>query len=113
SELSPKRWRATLVVLMFVGITFGSGVPGPVAAWLVPSQGWQVLFWIGGLAPLVVALGLVFALPESIKFLAMVPGRGRQLLQLARRIRPDLSIPEDARFVSATVAARGVGNPLA
>ena len=29
SELSPKRWRATLVVLMFTGITLGSGTPGP------------------------------------------------------------------------------------
>jgi AAHS family 4-hydroxybenzoate transporter-like MFS transporter len=101
------------VVLMFVGITFGSGVPGPVAAWLVPSYGWPVLFWIGGLAPLAVACGLIFALPESIKFLAMVPGRHAQLLQLARRIRTDLSIADDARFVSATAPQRGVGNPIA
>jgi AAHS family 4-hydroxybenzoate transporter-like MFS transporter len=113
SELAPKRWRATLVVLMFVGITFGSGVPGPVAAWLVPSHGWPVLFWIGGLAPLIVALGLFFALPESIKFLAMAADRRAQLLQLARRMRPDLTLPDDARFVSAAVANRGLGNPVA
>jgi len=87
-------------------------VPGPVAAWLMPSYGWPILFWIGGLAPLIVALGLFFALPESIKFLAMAPDRGAQLLKLARRIRPDLPIPDDARFVSATVARGGVGNPL-
>lgn len=113
SELSPKRLRATLVVLMFVGITFGSSMPGPVAAWFIPSYGWPVLFWVGGLAPLILAGALFFALPESIKFLSRVPTRRPELLKLARRIRPDLSIVDDARFVSATVREPGVGNPLA
>jgi AAHS family 4-hydroxybenzoate transporter-like MFS transporter len=45
SELSPRRLRATLTVLMFTGITLGSGTPSVVAAWLVPHYGWKVLFW--------------------------------------------------------------------
>src|SRR6185312_7209287 len=111
SELSPKRWRATLVVLMFTGITLGSGTPGPVAAWLVPLYGWQVLFVLGGLVPLIVAACLPFALPESIKFLVMHPERRPELLHTARRLRPDLTIPDDARFETAT-AARANINPL-
>ena len=108
SELSPKRWRATLVVLMFTGITLGSGTPGPVAAWLVPLYGWQVLFVIGGLVPLLVAACLPFVLPESIKFLAMQPHRRPELLQIARRLRPDLTIADDARFeMSALTQAKG------
>jgi MFS transporter, AAHS family, 4-hydroxybenzoate transporter len=102
SELSPKRWRATLVVLMFTGITLGSGTPGPVAAWLVPVYGWQVLFVLGGLVPLLVAACLPFVLPESIKFLALhAPQRRTELLQTARRLRPDLTIADDARFETA------------
>ena len=112
SELAPKRWRATLVVLMFIGITFGSGMPGPVAAWLMPTYGWPVIFLIGGLAPLIVAAGLVFALPESIKFLAMMPHRHGELVKLARRMRPDLTIPDDARFVSAAALDRDSLNPV-
>src|SRR5262249_41132533 len=73
SELSPRRWRATLVVLMFTGITLGSATPGPVAAWLVPDHGWKILFLIGGAVPLVVGVLLYFALPESVKFLAARP----------------------------------------
>ncbi len=111
SELSPKRWRATLIVLMFIGITLGSGTPGPVAAWLVPIYGWHVLFLIGGLVPLIVAIGLVFALPESIKFLALQEHRRPALLQIARRMRPDLGIADDARFEMAAVT-RMKGNPL-
>jgi MFS transporter, AAHS family, 4-hydroxybenzoate transporter len=111
SELSPKRWRATLVVLMFTGITLGSGTPGPVAAWLVPLYGWQVLFVIGGLVPLIVAACLPFTLPESIKFLALQPHRRAELLRIARRLRPDLTIADDARFETAVVT-HAKANPL-
>ncbi len=75
SELSPRRLRATLVVLMFTGITLGSGAPGLIAAWVLPTFGWSVLFLVGGAVPLLVAACLYFALPESVKFLAGRPDR--------------------------------------
>jgi len=99
SELSPKRLRATLITLMFVGITLGSSAPGLTAyAWMA-HYGWRVLFWVGGLVPLAVSVGLIFALPESVKFLALRGDRSRDLLALARRMRPDLTIAADARFL--------------
>ncbi len=51
SELSPKRLRATLVVLMFTGITLGSSTPGFIAAWVLPIFGWKVLFLVGRRGP--------------------------------------------------------------
>jgi MFS transporter, AAHS family, 4-hydroxybenzoate transporter len=101
SELAPKRLRATLIVLMFTGITAGAGVPGAIQAWLIPRYGWQIMFWIGGLAPFIVAACLLFTLPESVKFLALRPQRRRELLKTARRLRGDLAIADDARFVVA------------
>ncbi|MEJ1962430.1 MAG: MFS transporter [Gammaproteobacteria bacterium] len=109
AELSPRRWRATLVVLMFTGITLGSGTPGAVAGWIVPHFGWQVLFVVGGIVPLAVAACLWFVLPESVKFMARRPERTAELLQTARAMRPDLQIASDAVFVaeaSAEVRAR-------
>lgn len=99
SELSPKRYRATLVVLMFTGITLGSGTPGAVAGWLVPHYGWTVLFLIGGCVPLIVAFCLIFTLPESVKYLAQFRDKQRELVATARRLRPELVIPDDAQFV--------------
>lgn len=99
SELAPKRWRATLVVLMFTGVTLGSATPGPVAGWLVPIYGWKVVFLLGGAVPLIVAACLCFVLPESVKFLAARPGRRAELLRTAHHMRPDLSIADDAQFV--------------
>ncbi len=99
SELSPKRWRAMLVVLMFTGITLGSATPGPVANLLVPGYGWKVIFLIGGVGPLAVAAFLLFVLPESVKFLSSRPQRRAELLKTARSMRPDLELPDDTQFV--------------
>ncbi len=113
SELSPRRWRAMLVVLMFTGVTLGSGTPGPVAGWLVPEYGWRILFLIGGVVPLAVAFLLMFVLPESVKFLAARPERRAELLTTARRMRPDLTLPGDAQFVvERSVAASSSGGFL-
>jgi MFS transporter, AAHS family, 4-hydroxybenzoate transporter len=100
SELSPKRLRATLIVLMFTGITTGSALPGYIQAWLIPEHGWHVMFWIGGLAPLLIAACLAFTLPESVKFLRARPARRAELLSTLRRMRPDLSIADDAEIVA-------------
>ena len=102
SELAPRRWRGMLVVLMFTGITLGSGTPGPVAGWLVPKYGWEVLFLIGGVVPLIAAVVLFFVLPESVKFLARLPNRRAELLQVARRMRPELTLSDDTQFVTET-----------
>jgi AAHS family 4-hydroxybenzoate transporter-like MFS transporter len=110
SELSPRRWRATLVVLMFTGITAGSGLPGNIQAWLIPEHGWQIMFWIGGIVPIVTAVLLWFTLPESVKYLALHPEKRRELLATVRKLRPDLQFAEDAQFVSAPApAATGSG----
>ncbi|HZF16011.1 MAG TPA: MFS transporter [Steroidobacteraceae bacterium] len=98
SELSPRRWRATLIVLMFVGITLGAVAPGLVSAGLVAGHGWTILFLIGGMAPLVIAAGVALYLPESVKLLARQPDRRATLLKTARSLRRDLAIPDDAVF---------------
>jgi AAHS family 4-hydroxybenzoate transporter-like MFS transporter len=110
SELAPRRFRATLIVLMFTGITTGSGLPGYIQAWLIPRYGWQIMFWIGGLAPLVIAAALRVALPESIKYLASKTDRRAELKAIARRMRPDLEIADDAQFlIPAAPPASGSG----
>lgn len=110
SELAPKRLRAMLVVLMFTGISAGAGIPGAIQAWLIPHYGWQIMFWIGGLAPLLVAACLCFTLPESVKFLASRPHRRAQFLTTLRSVRRDLVIADDVQIRAAPAArASGLG----
>lgn len=98
SEMSPLRRRATLVVLMFVGVTLGGTLPGVVARWLLPSRGWTVLFEVGGLLALLTAGGVWLCLPESVRFMAARNRRPAQLLATARRMRPDLGIPAEVTW---------------
>jgi AAHS family 4-hydroxybenzoate transporter-like MFS transporter len=100
AELAPRRWRATMVVLMFTGITLGSGSPSLISGWLVPVFGWEIVFVIGGVFPLVVAACLWFVLPESVKYLTTLHKHREELLKTARTMRPDLTIADDAQFVS-------------
>ena len=86
-------------VLLAVGASFGGIAAGPVAAWLTPIYGWQVMFWIGGLVPLAFAVLAYFALPESLKFLALHPERKDQVVTLVRALAPNKPVPANATFV--------------
>jgi AAHS family 4-hydroxybenzoate transporter-like MFS transporter len=97
AEYAPKRKRSLLITIMFVGLTFGGALPGQLGSIIHPAQ-WRLIFTIGGLAPLVTAVLANFFLPESIKFLAVRNPHDPQIVKLARRIRPELNIPVDARF---------------
>ncbi|MDS0847868.1 MFS transporter [Burkholderia cenocepacia] len=98
TEFAPKRWRATWVTLMYSGYTIGSSVGGLVSAWLVPKFGWQVVFVIGGLAPLASSAMLWFAVPESIRFLTL-KGRHAEVARIVARIAPGFAVAPQARFV--------------
>ena len=98
-EFAPKRWRATLVIVMFTGITLGGALPGWIAAWLVPAYGWQILFLIGGVGPLVIAGLLYLFLPESIRFLVVQGMKRERIEQLVRVFDPTIEIGPETRFV--------------
>jgi MFS transporter, AAHS family, 4-hydroxybenzoate transporter len=99
-EYSPKRVRATMMIIMFCGITFGGVFPGPIAGWLAPSYGWQVLFIIGGVTPILMAAIALVALPESLKYL-VASGRSGAVGPILARIDPSMTVAPGARFVLA------------
>src|ERR1700752_2320048 len=69
SEFSPKRRRATMVMVMFVGFSIGAALGGLLAAALIPQFGWRSVFAVGGVAPMVLAPMLISGLPESVRYL--------------------------------------------
>lgn len=109
SELTPKKFRSALIVLMFMGITTGSTGVGLVATYFMAEHGWQIIFQVGGILPLVVGIGLIAALPESLKLLAIRPERHAELIATARKMRPDLVIADDAIFLSPPIIQQSEG----
>jgi len=105
AEYAPARVRATLITMMFMGITFGGIVPALVTA-SAPGASWTLLFIVGGAMPVAAAVLSLFWLPESLKFLALRDPANPKLAILARRMRPDLTIEAGARFVITHKAGR-------
>lgn len=101
AEFAPKRFRATMIIISFSGITLGGAVPGPIAAWLVPHFGWEVLFFVGGAAPILLAALAAIWLPESIKHLVVKTNRRDAVIKTLREMDPQLSFDANTKFVVA------------
>lgn len=69
SEYCPEKRRYILVNTMFCGFPVGAALGGFIAAWMIPHFGWRSIFWLGGLAPLVLVIFMLFLLPESARYL--------------------------------------------
>lgn len=98
-EYVPRRFRATVVAVVMVGYVIGTSIGGILAAWLVPHYGWHVLFYIGGLVPLALLPVLVFALPESIKYLLLSGKHPEAVPLLVNALDPTVGATSDTRFV--------------
>ncbi|SAL84387.1 4-hydroxybenzoate transporter [Caballeronia arvi] len=103
AEYAPKRLRATWVTLMFSGFSIGAGSGGAVSSALIHRFGWPVMFAVGGVGSLLVAVLLIFTLPESAKLLVIRQRDPQVLRKLVARLRPELKIPADALFVPGEV----------
>src|SRR5579864_8504053 len=88
SEFSPKRRRATMVMVMFVGFSIGAALGGLLAAALIPQFGWRSVFVVGGAAPLILVPILVLRLPESVRFLALTGQANERVVQLLALVNP-------------------------
>jgi AAHS family 4-hydroxybenzoate transporter-like MFS transporter len=98
AEFAPRRLQATAVIVSFAGITIGGSLPGLIAAYLMPHYGWPILFYFGGIIPLLLA-GLIAAmLPESIRFLAL-KDRQADVAAMIQRMDPGTKLAAGARFV--------------
>ena len=73
SELSKARGRGRFFMLYEMIFPIGLMATGQVGAWLVPLMGWQIMFLIGGIPGLAIAL-MLLRLPESPRWLI---GKGR------------------------------------
>ncbi len=98
SEVTPKRIRGRLIVIVVLGVAFGVALPGVTAALLVPQFGWKSLLLVGGIFPLLVAVLSVYLLPESIKYLFARGDKADEVGEQARRLRPDLDIGSATQF---------------
>jgi AAHS family 4-hydroxybenzoate transporter-like MFS transporter len=111
-ESAPRRMRALLAIIAVGCVPIGGAIPGLVAAFLVPQYGWPILFTIGGVVPIVIALAAIFGLPESIKYMALHESQRPRMAALIVALRPGLTVPANARFIIEDEKQFPSSNPI-
>lgn len=90
AEYSPKRVRASFVLAIYCGFSLGFVVANYAADALIPAHGWRSVFVVGGVAPLLLIVALLWFLPESMPYL-LRRGDTQRAYALCRKI--DCSLP--------------------
>ena len=103
SEYVPRRKRPMAVTLTVICVPLGGAFAGWIGGYILPRFGWRVLFFVGGMLPLVLAAVLFKILPESPRYMARIQERWGELRALLRRLGHN--VPDDASFVDPHEAA--------
>lgn len=112
AEFAPGSIRSRVLALAGTFVPVGAIVPGVLTATFVPRFGWRLLVVVGGGLPIALAVALAWALPESIKYLALRPARRAELARLLRWMDPDLRWTPGSAVVPDGPVAGGSFLPL-
>lgn len=93
SDISPPRRQGTLVITMITGVVVGNLAAGIVAARMLSSFGWESVFVVGGLAPLLLLPLVAMFLRESSEFQAIRSGEAPHAASLSSANRAALFAP--------------------
>lgn len=86
SEYCPEKRRFFLVNTMFCGFPAGAALGGFLAAWMIPAFGWRSVFVVGGIAPAILVVVMLFVLPESVRYLVAKNRPGSQVKKILGKI---------------------------
>lgn len=105
SDYAPTRHCNLMVMIALVGFAVGGATGGFVAAFAIQSFGWQSVFMIGGIAPLVILPLILLWLPESLPRLLADPAPRTRLQNVVAQVAPGWIAP-DARPAEVTAQTR-------
>lgn len=97
-EYAPARKAAIIVNTVYCGGGVGGALCGVVAAALISRYGWQSIFIVGGVMPLILVLMAWFVLPEPLHYMVLKGRSAQQIAATLRRIAPATSF-ENVQFV--------------
>lgn len=108
AEYSPQRRRGAMVMIMFCGFPIGATVAGFATVRILPAFGWQGVFVLAGIMPLVLVPVLAALLPESIRHLVIHGQQSARVRQLLARVNSRLVFGDDTNFVVQEEHAPGM-----
>jgi AAHS family 4-hydroxybenzoate transporter-like MFS transporter len=97
--------RDVFVTVLFASFPAGGLIGSLTSAWVIPNLGWQAVFYIGAVAPLVIAVILAIWLPESVRYLLARNKRLDEVRRTLEHIMPG-AIPANAELAATPDPAR-------
>jgi AAHS family 4-hydroxybenzoate transporter-like MFS transporter len=108
AEYAPARRRRTMVTVMYAAFPLGGLIGGIASATLIPLLGWPSIYWLGGIAPIVLAVVLMRALPESLRFLLARGKRPEEVRRIVGLIAPDAVGPHQVLTAGVEQGSHGL-----
>ena len=105
TETCPRRLRASLNMIVYCGLMLGGLFAGAVAALMLDRFGWEWIFFIGGVLPLLYLPILARWLPESIEHLLARGAPGALITTLLQRLAPGAAPVQHDRTAEPSVRA--------
>ncbi|MES2258122.1 MAG: MFS transporter [Pseudomonadota bacterium] len=106
TEYAPLKYRALFVSLLWASFPLGGVVGGFASAALIPAWGWESMFYVGGVIPLVLLFFMAPFMPESLRFLAIRDSHGARTRKVLVTLQPSLR-EVDYRIVGHDEASQG------
>ena len=105
SEFAPARRRAILVTIAYSSVALGAFCAGFIAPWVTDAAGWRGIFHVGGWLPVLLAIFLLFCLPESpgYQLAAAKAAKARRTLSL-------MGIPPAQAIIAPRSPGHGKGS---
>jgi AAHS family 4-hydroxybenzoate transporter-like MFS transporter len=112
-ETMPAGKKATAVTIIMLGFSIGGSLAGQVTNLLAPHHGWQSVFWVCGVGTGVLALILLFTLPESARWMVAKGKPADEVTKSLARFDPSVAQRQYAGFRLTDEGRTGGESPWA
>ncbi len=109
-ESMPAGKKARAVTIIMLGFSTGGAMAGQVTNWLAPQYGWEGVFFFCGAATGVLAILLLFTMPESARWMTAKGKPAAEVVPVLRRFDPNLELGRYDRVVLSD--ERDLGNKV-
>ena len=97
-----------MIMLVGVGFTAGAAIGGFIAAALIPTYGWQSVFYLEVLFRSLIAVVMFLALPESLQLMVLRDKSKLKLAKWLRPINPSVNVTSGVEFILKEESRKGV-----
>jgi AAHS family 4-hydroxybenzoate transporter-like MFS transporter len=98
AEFAPHRRAATMVAMVLAGFPIGTVVCNLLGDAVITLWDWTTVFSIGGVVPLVLALVMIYAVPETPRYLTANRKSRRLIVAVLGPIRTDMLMRKRDRY---------------